>query len=301
MLYELKRGRVGIVTHQELEDDYVMYSFPEWTVSECIGSSYNFRSNIYVSHNLIFVVLDIINLFNVFGDKNRIALYIRNDLVLVVVVNDHDDSIRRTFDKTSEHYLEGKGIGETVPEKFLCRFLDHLLSDDRRFLENMEINMSLLETRILKEKVEPAVINEILSIKKELMYIWNYYDQLIDLGEILRDNETDMFPDENIKGFEVFTKRTIRLSDNVKHLKEYTVQLQETHDAMLNYDQNSIMKLFTVITTIFLPLSLIAGWYGMNFVNMPELTWRYGYAGIILCSVLIVAGSFIVFKKYKLI
>ena len=167
-------------------------------------------------------------------------------------------------------------------------------------MENMEFNMSALETRILKERVDAAFINEILLMKKELMYMWNYYDQLIDIGEVLRDNDNEMFPPENVRRFATFTERTMRLSENVKHLKEYAVQLRETHDAMLDYNLNNIMKLFTVITTIFLPLTLIVGWYGMNFADMPELTWKYGYPGVIVFSVIVVGICIIAFKKYKL-
>ena len=64
---------------------------------------------------------------------------------------------------------------------------------------------------------------------------------------------------------------------------------------------NNTMKLLTVITTIFLPLTLIAGWYGMNFTNMPELQWRYGYLGVIIFSVVIVSFCIIAFKKRRLL
>ncbi len=70
---------------------------------------------------------------------------------------------------------------------------------------------------------------------------------------------------------------------------------------MLDYNLNNIMKLFTVITTIFLPLTLIVGWYGMNFTNMPELTWQYGYPAVIVFSVIVVMFCVIAFKKYKLL
>ena len=59
------------------------------------------------------------------------------------------------------------------------------------------------------------------------------------------------------------------------------------------------MKYFTVITALFLPLTLLVGWYGMNFANMPELTWKYGYASIIGLSILICAGMILWFKKKK--
>jgi len=138
-------------------------------------------------------------------------------------------------------------------------------------------------------------------MKKELMYIRNYCEQLIDVGDVLRDDENHMFSGENVKRYIIFTKRVNRLRENVSHLEEYTVQLRETHDAMLDYNLNSIMKLLTVITTIFLPLTLIVGWYGMNFTYMPELDWRYGYIGVILLSALIVVGCIAIFKKHRLL
>ena len=62
---------------------------------------------------------------------------------------------------------------------------------------------------------------------------------------------------------------------------------------------DEIMKLLTIVTTIVLPLSLVAGWYGMNFTNMPELTWHYGYGFIILLSIVITILNILYFKKKK--
>ncbi len=305
MFYEMKRGRVGYITYAELQDDSVMYGFPEETIRACKENLHNFRSDTIVTGKLVFTVLDLINLLQVFDDKDRLAIYVQSDLCLFVEIRDDDESIRQLFDRVVASYCgEAKSneinLRHTVPEKFLYRFLDLLIQEDRKFLENMEFNMSALETRILKERVDAAFINEILLMKKELMYMWNYYDQLIDIGEVLRDNDNEMFPPENVRRFATFTERTMRLSENVKHLKEYAVQLRETHDAMLDYNLNNIMKLFTVITTIFLPLTLIVGWYGMNFADMPELTWKYGYPGVIVFSVIVVGICIIAFKKYKL-
>lgn len=59
------------------------------------------------------------------------------------------------------------------------------------------------------------------------------------------------------------------------------------------------MKILTIVTTIFLPLSLLAGWYGMNFEYMPELHWRYGYVGVLVAAVLIVIFSMILFRRKR--
>lgn len=302
MFYELTRGRAEFITLEELQNDYVMYGIPQKRVEECTGNLYNFRSDIYVSKELVFVVLDLIQLRNVFGEKDRIALFIKSDLCLVVAVQDDHGRIANYFQEVIKRYqIERQGLGEAVPEYFLYYFLDQFILEDRIILENMEFHMSELESQMLQERINPSFINEILQWKRELMYIWNYYEQLIDLGEVLRDNENDMFPADNTRKFAIFTDRIHRLNENVTHLKEYTVQLRETHDAMLDYNQNNIMKFFTVITTIFLPLTLIVGWYGMNFKYMPELGWRYGYLAVVIFSALVVLFLVIAFKRHKLL
>ena len=63
--------------------------------------------------------------------------------------------------------------------------------------------------------------------------------------------------------------------------------------------ENELMKLFTVVTVVFLPLTLLTGWYGMNFTNIPELTWRYGYPAAIGASVLIVVLLLRHFRKKR--
>ena len=59
------------------------------------------------------------------------------------------------------------------------------------------------------------------------------------------------------------------------------------------------MRVLTVVTTIFMPLSVIVGWYGMNFVHMPELVSKYGYIGVIIFSALVVIGEIAFFKWKK--
>ena len=77
------------------------------------------------------------------------------------------------------------------------------------------------------------------------------------------------------------------------------MQLKELHQTQLDMKQNETMKILTIVTTLFMPLSLITGWYGMNFANMPELHWAYGYPAVIVLSALIVGGCIYYFKKKR--
>ena len=89
----------------------------------------------------------------------------------------------------------------------------------------------------------------------------------------------------------------MRLQDMVTGQREYVVQLRDLIQVQMDVKQNRIMTLLTVITSIFLPLTLIAGWYGMNFKYMPELNWKLGYPAVILLSVAIVIGCVRWFRK----
>ena len=91
----------------------------------------------------------------------------------------------------------------------------------------------------------------------------------------------------------------MRLQDNVSELRDYSVQLRDLVSGQLSIKQNNIMTLLTIITTIFMPLTLIAGWYGMNFVYMPELHTPWGYPTVIIISLLIIVLSLIWFRKNK--
>jgi magnesium transporter len=126
-----------------------------------------------------------------------------------------------------------------------------------------------------------------------------HYEQLLDFGQELEENENGFFTEENLRYFRLFTERVMRLMDQVKSLRDYTVQLRELFSTQLDIRMNRIMTLLTIVTVIFMPLTLIVGWYGMNFVNMPELHWKYGYPVVILVSLIILIGSIAWFKKKK--
>lgn len=73
----------------------------------------------------------------------------------------------------------------------------------------------------------------------------------------------------------------LKLSEMIDSDREMTADLRDSYISLNSNRMNSIMKTLTVITTIFMPLTLIAGIYGMNFYNMPELTWKYGYVSVL--------------------
>ena len=183
-------------------------------------------------------------------------------------------------------------------ERFLYDFLDDIIKDDLRLMERYELELNNMEQTILSgdETFPSGRLNEIRNDIRDLRI---HYEQMIDLGQELEENENGFFRQENLRYFKLFLNRMARLHDNSTSLRDYTMQLRDLYKAHLDIKQNRIMTVLTVVTTIFMPLTLIVGWYGMNFRYMPELEWRWGYPLVIAISVLIATGGLWFFKKKK--
>jgi magnesium transporter len=183
-------------------------------------------------------------------------------------------------------------------ERFIYDFLEMLIEKDLHILNNIEQELRNIEDEILESSMDkyPDRLNDIRSF---LMDMRIHYEQMLDLGQELEENENGFFEEENLRYFRLFTERVMRLMDQVKQLRDYTVQLRELFSTQLDIRMNRIMTVLTIVTVIFMPLTFIVGWYGMNFVYMPELKWRYGYLVVIIVSALILIGGILWFRKKK--
>ena len=183
-------------------------------------------------------------------------------------------------------------------ERFLYDFLDQIVKDDLRLMENYETELDSMEQKII-DGDEDLPSGRLNDIRNDIRYLRIHYDQLMDLAAELQENENGFFEVENLRYFRLFIDRAARLHDTASSLRDYTMQLRDLYKAQLDIKQNRIMTVLTVVTTIFMPLTLIAGWYGMNFRVMPELNWEWSYPVVIAVSIAIVIGSLLFFKKKK--
>lgn len=181
---------------------------------------------------------------------------------------------------------------------FFYEFLEWLIAKDLHHLQKLEDDMSQLEEQVLSGNLE-QFNPRMTALRKEVIGWIRYYTQLDDMICEFQENEDALFSDNEVRMFHMAEKRIGRLNSEAQALREYGLQLRELFQAEIDIRQNRIMKILTVVTTIFLPLSLVAGWYGMNFTNMPELTWKYGYPAVIAVSALIVGLCLWIMKKKK--
>ena len=183
-------------------------------------------------------------------------------------------------------------------ERFLYDFLDQIVKDDLRLMERYEDELDRMEQSIIdgEDNLPSERLNDIRS---DIRYLRIHYEQLMDLAQEFEENENGFFKLENLRYFRLFINRAERLHEESMSLRDYTMQIRDLYKAHLDLKQNRIMTLLTIVTTIFMPLTLITGWYGMNFRFMPELNWEGSYPVVIGVSVAIVIGSLLFFKKKK--
>lgn len=197
-----------------------------------------------------------------------------------------------------ENIMRSKKWTKPGLERFMYDFLEQIVVRDQQLLEDFDKQLDTIESGIL-EGSEESPYKQLSAVRSDLRDMRVHYEQLLDLGQEFEENENNFFRKENLRYFHLFTQRIERLHDITNSLRDYTMQIREMFQSQLAEKQNRIMTLLTVITSIFMPLSLIAGWYGMNFRYMPELESRIGYPAVWGVSIAIVIVSLIFFKKKK--
>lgn len=170
----------------------------------------------------------------------------------------------------------------------LFELLELLLREDAVLLEEYDKQLNHLEDCLLEGDADQFE-NRLHSHRKHLLKRKLYYMQLGELADCLSDEGSALFSSEECRLFELLSARVSRLYEQTRALREYTLQLHEIYQAKIDVRQNRIMQILTVLTAIFMPLTLVAGWYGMNFSVMPELQLAWAYPALLGgCAVLVV-------------
>ena len=284
---------IAILTLEELNKNYNQLGFKEEDLKLC-NLSEKTRAKYEVYEDFSFATLNILN--DQSKKINRLAFYIRRNIFIIVVLDNGLENISIIINDAIK-----KANNKITLEKFISYILNRIIDGSVGLLEKYEDNMIKIEDMIIKGKTSKNTNKDIFKLKKSLSLYFKYYKSIIRFVDMLMENDNDILDEENFKYLSIFESRIDRLVADVEYLIDETTHIQDLYRATLDYSQNNIMRVFTVVTTLFLPLTLITGWYGMNFKYMPELSWKYGYLGVFVISILIVISCIMFFKRKKLL
>lgn len=183
-------------------------------------------------------------------------------------------------------------------ERILSAIFEGVLSEDAAYLSQLEKDIEQLEDDVLLDRKQKDCTKRILRLRKRLMSLKRHYEKVTDVFDRVLLNENGLLSDRGLKLLQIPFGRAGRLYREVLHLLDYVTQVREAYQAEVDLNLNQTMKLFTVLAAVFLPLTLIVGWYGMNF-DMPEYRWAWGYPVVIVVSILVVVACILYFKRKK--
>ena len=171
-------------------------------------------------------------------------------------------------------------------------------------LETMSERIEAVETQLISDP-RPENLESIHELKRELIYMRKSVWPLREVIGGLTREESDLVHDSTQMYLRDLYEHTIQVIDTVETFRDMASSLLDIYLSSVSNKMNEVMKVLTIIATIFIPLGFLAGIYGMNFdtsisvLNMPELGLRYGYILFWIVAALIGGGLFIFFKRKK--
>ncbi len=200
------------------------------------------------------------------------------------------EKLKEKVARDPERYL-GRGVD------YLCYYLLDAIADDYfPVLDRLEDEIDRIEDEVLAEPDE-ELLTQISNLRSDLIEIQKTAGPQREMVAKLARSETQFIDDDRKLYFRDIQDNMIRISDLLTNYRDLIGVARDMYMTALSNRMNAIMKTLTIVATIFIPLTFIAGVYGMNFEIMPELNWDWGYYGALGVMGSMAIGMVYYFRK----
>lgn len=289
-----------------LEDDdfYLMYlgksSFIDFArtykldnaIIDLLLSDTSKKTYMAVEDSYSFAIVEMVDIMENLDKTDLVGFYLENNRLIIVDMYDRDQSTTKAFMK-----ILNKKTPARSPGRLLKFFIAALIDNHTKIFEQIKNSTADVEDRIIKNKKLSNCIEIISENRHRALNLYTSYERLLDTLELLMENENEIFDEDDIKHLKSVAFRVERYSANISYLSDYINNVKDSYTSRMDLTMNNTMKILTVITAIFTPITIITGWYGMNFNNMPELEWNFGYIYVIGLSLLSLLLGYLLFKR----
>jgi magnesium transporter len=209
--------------------------------------------------------------------REKTALILKDNLVITVQEREGD-----VFNPVREGIRRGEGLfRERGSDYLLFALLEAVVGNYVPIIERISSQMEELEGRILA-KPDAGLLRRIHGLRRDILFMRRTIFPLLEAFRKLRLEGGSFFRGEGAKFMEELHEHVAEVLDILEGQRELANSLVELYYSTLSTKTNDIIRILTVVSTIFIPLTFITGVYGMNFGYMPELHWRYGYPAALL-------------------
>lgn len=194
-------------------------------------------------------------------------------------------------------------IGKDRIRKMGADYLAHALMDasvDSYFTVLEQIGMKLedVEDETLNQPT-PRTLEQIHKLKRNLIFLRKAVWPVREVASFLERSESPLIQKTTRIYFRDIFDHSLQLIDLIETFRDVAAGMLDIYLSSLSNKLNEVMKVLTIISTIFIPLTFLAGLYGMNFKNMPELGWRFGYYGVLALMIATVVFMLFFFRRKR--
>jgi magnesium transporter len=202
------------------------------------------------------------------------------------------------FDPIRDRIRSGKGrIRKMGPDYLAYALIDSIVDSYFPMLEKLGDKIESIEEELISEPV-PETLQTIHNLKRDLIFLRKSVWPLREVVNGLQREESELVKKDTHVYLRDVYDHTIQVIDTIEAHRDMVSGMLDIYLSSLSNEMNEVMKVLTIIATIFIPMTFVAGIYGMNFEHMPELRWRYGYFAVWLV-ILSVMGSMLIFFRKK--
>ena len=216
------------------------------------------------------------------------------------VLSFQEEKGRDVFNPVRERIRNGKGRIKKMGADYLAySLIDSVVDSYFLILEKLGERIETLEESVVSEPSQ-TVLHDIHALKREMIFLRRSVWPLREVVSNLERGESPLIQESMHVYYRDVYDHTIRIIETIESFRDLLSGILDIYLSSISNRTNAVMKVLTIIATIFMPLTFLAGIYGMNFEYMPELKWHWGYPALLLFMAFIGISMLIYFQKEEL-
>ena len=263
------------------------FHFHHLSIEDCVFSFNSPKLDYYDDYN--YFVLNALDEFTL--DPIEVSLFVADKYI----VSYHSAELKEIDEAWARVKTNEKNLC-TGPSHIAHQIFDNIVDYYFPIINKIDEQLNKMEVHGMKKPIH-KLMDEVFEIRSDLLKLRRVINSMRDLlYRILNSERLEGFNEHRLY-FSDIHDHLIKLSDMVTSNREITSDMRDNYLSMNSTRMNKHMMVLTVMTSIFIPLTFVAGVYGMNFKHMPELEWEYGYFIVLLLMSVIAIEMFLWFKR----
>ncbi len=265
------------------------FNFNKLEIDDTVNGTPRAKYKAYDSYQyLVFHSID-----NKYEGIKALNLFIKDDMLVTYHHKPFDilDTVNTSISNHFQNDLDASDVVLYILDKFVDEYFEPIYAIEDKVYE--------FEDRHVNDNSSQTVMDNVFKIRSNIIKIKRLIYPMRELVDNIKENSLLLVDDKNHMYIQHIDDHMIKQVNILKMSQEMTNEIRDNYASYTSFKMNNIMQILTLVSVVFLPLTLITGIYGMNFAHMPELKWHYGYYIVLTIMLLISLVCIVYFKRKK--